>query len=176
MAVLMMFVALLMPSDSPNPPDVAEQNVRPATAPPCQAPQFAQFDFWLGEWEVVNPKGVRAGTNSITRIHGGCVVAEAWQGAGGVTGSSFNMYTPSTRKWHQVWVDSSGMLLRLEGEFIGGAMRLQGTGLTPEGTTLNRVTWTPRPDGTVRQLWESSNDRGRSWQTVFDGMYRKIKR
>jgi hypothetical protein len=68
------------------------------------------------------------------------------------------------------------MLLQLEGELIDGAMRLQGTGLTPEGATFNRVTWTPRPDGTVRQLWETSTDRRRSWQTVFDGVYRRIQR
>ena len=176
MAVLVLLLTLLLPSDSPNPPDVAEQNVTPSTVSPCQAPEFAQFDFWLGEWEVLNPKGARAGTNSITRMHGGCVVAEAWRGASGVTGSSFNVYTPSTRRWHQVWVDSSGMLLQLEGEFIDGAMRLQGTGLTPEGATFNRVTWTPRPDGTVRQLWETSSDRGQSWRTVFDGMYRRTQR
>jgi hypothetical protein len=175
MRVLILLMAVVL-SEPLKLPEAAQQNTAPRTASPCQAREFAQFDFWLGEWEVFNPKGARAGTNSITRIHGGCVIAEAWNGVGGVTGSSFNVYTPSTRKWHQVWVDSSGMLLQLEGEFSDGAMRLQGTGLTPKGITVNRVTWRPRPDGTVRQFWESSSDEGRSWQPVFDGVYRRIKK
>ena len=31
------------------------------------------------------------------------------------------------------------------------------------------------PDGTVRQLWETSSDKGTSWATAFDGLYRKRK-
>lgn len=139
----------------------------------CQAPEHAQFDFWLGEWEVYSVKGNRAGHNTITRTHGGCVVVEQWNGSGGVTGSSFNIYTPATGKWHQLWVDSGGTLLQLEGEFRDGSMRLQGAGLTPQGRMTSRITWTKRPDGTVRQVWETSTDDGKTWQASFDGTYRK---
>ena len=154
----------------------ASQGAAAQRAPSCRAPEFAQFDFWLGRWEVFNAKGARAGSNSITRAHGGCVLVESWTGSGGSTGSSFNIYTPATKRWHQVWVDNSGTLLRLEGEFRDGAMRMQGVGMTPKGETANRITWTPRPDGTVRQVWEGSTDAGRSWQILFDGVYRKAAR
>ena len=40
-------------------------------------------------------------------------------------------------------------------------------------TTLNRITWTPNKDGTVRQLWEASTDQGKTWQVAFDGLYRR---
>ena len=50
-------------------------------------------------------------------------------------------------------------------------MVLQGTSVTPRGTSLNRITWTPNQDGTVRQHWENSRDEGATWQTVFDGLY-----
>jgi hypothetical protein len=33
-----------------------------------------------------------------------------------------------------------------------------------------RISWTPQPDGTVRQLWEQSAD-GSRWRVVFDGRY-----
>ena len=164
--VVAVFALLVAMAQSATPP--------PAPPPACQATEFAQFDFWLGEWEVFAPKGNRAGSNSITRAHGGCVIFERWTGAGGMTGSSFNIYTPATRKWHQVWVDNSGTLLQLEGEFVDGAMRLQGQGLTAKGPMLNRITWTPRPDGTVRQFWEISTDNGKTWQSSFDGSYRKV--
>ena len=149
------------------------QPTQPTRAPACQAAEFRQFDFWLGDWEVFTPGGSRAGTNSISRAYDDCVVLERWSGTGGLEGSSFNIYTPASRKWHQVWVDSSGTLLQLEGEFANGAMRLQGTGLTAKGPMLNRITWTPRSDGSVRQLWEISTDNGKTWQTSFDGSYRR---
>lgn len=154
---------------------VATQAGNPAT-PRCEAPEFSQFDFWLGEWEVFGPKGNRAGQNSITRTQGGCVVLENWTGTGGNTGTSFNIYTPATRTWHQIWVDNSGTLLQLEGEFRDGSMRLEGPGLTAKGAMLNRITWTPRSDGSIRQYWEISTDQGKTWQASFDGSYRKVAR
>ena len=150
------------------------QSATPSSQPTaCQQPEFAQFDFWIGEWDVFAPTGNRAGHNSISRTHAGCVIHERWTGAGGMTGSSFNIYTPSTRKWHQLWVDSGGTLLQLEGEFNDGRMRLEGEGLTAKGPMRNRITWTPLPDGTLRQFWEISTDGGKSWQVSFDGTYRK---
>ena len=37
----------------------------------------------------------------------------------------------------------------------------------------HRITWTPRPDGTVRQHWQTSLDGGATWTTAFDGAYRR---
>ena len=38
----------------------------------------------------------------------------------------------------------------------------------------HRITWTPNPDGTVRQLWEVlENDT--VVQTLFDGTYKRVK-
>jgi hypothetical protein len=155
---------------------VSQSTPPPPAAVGCKAPEFTQFDFWLGEWEVFAPNGTRAGTNSITRDHGGCVLVERWTGTRGLNGSSFNIYTPATRKWHQVWVDNSGTLLQLEGEFVDGAMRMQGDGLTAKGAMLNRITWTPQGDGSVRQFWEISTDKGQTWQVSFDGVYRKARK
>jgi hypothetical protein len=35
------------------------------------------------------------------------------------------------------------------------------------------MTYSAQPDGSVRQLGESSDDAGRSWQPSFDFIYRK---
>jgi hypothetical protein len=45
------------------------------------------------------------------------------------------------------------------------------TDADPSATPLNRITWTPNPDGTVRQRWDQSTDSGATWTTVFDGLY-----
>ena len=42
-------------------------SVGATAAPPCDAPEFRQFDFWLGEWTVTKPDGQLAGTNRISR-------------------------------------------------------------------------------------------------------------
>ena len=34
-----------------------------------------------------------------------------------------------------------------------------------------RIVWTAQPDGSVRQIWSSSEDGGASWSVVFDGRY-----
>ena len=141
--------------------------------PPCSTPEHRQFDFWIGEWDVVTPSGKPAGRNSITREFGGCVLQERWQGAGGNEGGSFNIYSATSRTWHQTWVDSSGLLLTLTGSFKDNAMTMTGVGGGPKGTSLNRITWTALPDDQVRQKWETSADDGKTWTVVFEGLYRR---
>jgi len=34
-----------------------------------------------------------------------------------------------------------------------------------------RITWTPQAGGHVRQLWEASDDSGKTWRVEFDGRY-----
>ena len=141
------------------------------TPPPtCVAPEHRQFDFWLGDWEVRNPAGKVVGRNTITSLHKGCVLFENWTGAGGVTGSSFNLYDASRKQWHQTWVDSSGSLLELDGVAGDGGMVLTSAATD---NPRNRITWRVLPDARVRQLWETSSDGGATWTTSFDGYYGK---
>ncbi len=37
---------------------------------------------------------------------------------------------------------------------------------------LDRITWSPGSDGSVRQTWESADAQGQ-WTVVFDGIYRR---
>jgi hypothetical protein len=75
--------------------------------------------------------------------------------------------------WHQTWVDSGGLLLTLEGRWDGKNMVLEGISPRPDGTLAKqRITWTPNPDGSVRQLWETADAQG-AWTVAFDGKYTK---
>lgn len=138
---------------------------------PCTTPEYRQFDFWIGEWEVRNPAGQLAGTNSITREYDGCVLVEHWEGAGGGAGTSQNFYHKGDGKWHQNWIDSqaNGPLWLVGGLDDDGAMVMKDVDQTK--SPVNRITWTPNPDGSVRQHWEQSEDAGATWATVFDGLY-----
>lgn len=163
----------LIASLSTNPAAGAGQAPAPQ---PCTGLEFRQFDFWIGEWTVTDAtSGKEAGRNTISREYGGCVLVERWRGTRGMTGSSFNVFVPEEKKWVQIWVDSTGLLLRLSGDLRDGSMRMEGEGLGAGQRTLNRITWTPRPDGTVRQLWEISTGARRQWTVAFDGLYRRTE-
>ena len=145
-----------------------------ACVPPCATTAHRQFDFWVGDWEVHNAAGKRAGENRITRIHGGCALLEEWRGTGDVTGTSLNTYDKDRGVWHQTWVDNGGTLLTLEGGFADGVMTLRGRSVEPgppQKSMLQRIRWTPQQDGRVRQLWETSSDEGTTWSLAFDGWY-----
>ena len=70
-------------------------------------------------------------------------------------------------------MDSSGTLLQLDGGLNDGVMVLSGQRPARDGNgqVLHRISWTPNPDGSVRQLWEASSDQGQSWKVLFDGLY-----
>lgn len=139
--------------------------------PPCAAPEHRAFDFWIGEWNVHAADGRLAGTNSIKREIGGCVLHERYETGRGYSGESFNVYDARRKVWHQTWVDSSGLLLLLEGGLQDGKMVLEGqTTAADQSTTRQRISWTPNPDGSVRQLWEARGKDGQ-WTVVFDGKY-----
>jgi hypothetical protein len=144
---------------------------------PCASASHRQFDFWIGEWEVSDSLNRRLGTNRIERVLGGCVLYESWSGATGARGHSFNAFDPGDNKWHQTWVDNEGTVLMIAGGIINGEMVMDGKRRLADGSqTLERITWTPNADGTIRQLWQSSRDRGMRWTTVFNGLYRRKSR
>jgi hypothetical protein len=142
----------------------------PAPAPqPCTAPEYRQFDFWLGDWDVEAPANPgRISRNRITSTNGGCTLLEQYTTPGGFEGSSLNFYDVARKVWHQTWIDNQGQPLYLEGGLRGDAMVMQ---TTADPAQVQRITWTPLPDGRVRQHWESTTDGGRTWSTVFDGYY-----
>ena len=141
----------------------------------CAAPEHRQFDFWIGMWDVFNPEGRQVGVNTISLELNGCALHEAWQSVRGPhRGNSYNIYDRASGGWHQTWVDNSGLLLRLDGGLVGESMVLEGRSQESGGTDRrDRITWTPREDGSVRQVWEQSTDGGQTWTVAFDGRYVK---
>jgi len=150
---------------------VATAAVAQSPSPACTSDEYRAFDFWVGEWNVHGVKGKLAGTNSIRREYGGCVLHERYDTGRGYSGESLNVYDAPRRVWHQTWVDSSGLLLVLEGGLRDRSMVLEGQVTGADGKTAkHRITWTPNADGSVRQLWEAT-DAGGAWTIAFDGKY-----
>jgi hypothetical protein len=143
----------------------------PPAPPPCADAPSHQFDFWIGDWDVYNPDGKLVGVNRIAPLYG-CVLHESWR-APKVDGQSFNRYDADRGLWHQTWVDNGGSLLLLEGGLKDGAMVMSDANIPARKAAMpiNEITWSKQTDGSVRQLWRTSKDGGKTWQTAFDGKY-----
>ncbi len=161
-------IAAMLLHSSTTPPDLA-------TRAACDTPAHAAFDFWIGDWSVVDSTtGRLAGVNHVERMDGGCLVRERYQTPGAYSGQSLNWYDPVTRRWHQLWLDSDGVVLQFAGgPTSGGGMMLEGVGKDSLGPTRERMTWEVRADGTVRQHWTQARQHAGPWITVFDGVYRR---
>jgi tetratricopeptide (TPR) repeat protein len=145
-----------------------------ASIKPCTAPEYRQFDFWLGDWEVHAPGGQVVGTNNVTLEQEGCLIVEHWKSAEGVqTGSSFNYYDVRDKKWHQLYIDNSGnagAFPAMAGTLQDGKMVL----LTDDKEgTFSRWTWYVVKPGAVRQIGEQTTDGGKHWNTTWDSEYVK---
>lgn len=141
---------------------------------PCeQNERFAEFDFWIGDWEVHGPKGKLAGSNSIVSREHGCVLTESWTGASGVTGMSINYLDHATGEWVQVWNDSSGSQINIRGGLTDDGMLLVGTihYVASNQTAPFRGLWTQLDDGRVRQFFEQYDAENDAWNTWFEGFY-----
>lgn len=155
------------------------QETSDTTQCPCCTPTHRQFDFWIGEWiayDLQKEGEVVAGTNRIVLLQDSCILQENWVSRGGVyTGTSYNWYDSRTNEWHQSWIDNQGGSLQLSGGIEQGKMVLRSNTMkNRKGETyINRIIWTPNPDGSVRQHWEISRNDGKTWETVFDGKYVK---
>ncbi|HEV2911884.1 MAG TPA: tetratricopeptide repeat protein [Pyrinomonadaceae bacterium] len=139
---------------------------------PCMfSTEARQFDFWVGEWDV-QLNGQQVGTSSVQRILNGCVVFENWASGLGGTGKSFNFYDSSTSRWQQTYVDSTGTVLNFYGEYRDNALRYTAETHAKDGSkTLHKLTFFNLGPQRVRQLWEQSTDDGKTWNTVWDGIY-----
>ncbi len=138
---------------------------------PCNTPEFRQFDFWIGDWDVEAASAPGSvSRNRITLINDGCTLREEYTTPAGYVGTSLNFYDSTRKAWHQTWIDNQGGALYLEGGLDGGAMVLKSVGA--DGA-VQRIRWTALDDGRVRQHWEQTADGGNTWTTVFDGYYTK---
>jgi hypothetical protein len=140
-------------------------------AQPCQAPEYRQFDFWIGEWDVHDAQGQRIGANRIESIENGCGIQENWTDRRGLTGRSINVFRPASKTWTQLWTSAWGGVLLIEGRYENDRMVLSGDAIGHDGTIeRQRTTWSRTGDG-VRQLTERSRDGGQTWTVAFDGRY-----
>lgn len=147
--------------------------------PPCAAPEFSQFDFWIGRWDVYpTGKDVLVAHSLIEGLYNGCAVRENWMPLKGPAGGSLSGYSPGLHGWRQTWIGGGGGWVDFRGGFDGKAMVLTGVWphSLPDGSDgLVRMSYIKGDDGSVRQFGEISADGGKTWQPSFDFTYKRSK-
>ena len=137
-----------------------------------------RFDFWLGEWQVTTPDGHVVGSSSVQSMAGGCGLLENWTASNGATGKSLNAFNPVAKQWQQYWVGQGGAVTEYrESEWHDGSLSLlarpAAAAAAAQGPPIQRLTFTPVNDSTVRQHGELSKDGGSTWTTTYDFYYHR---
>jgi len=140
---------------------------------PCDLPEYRQFDFWLGDWDVFESgSGTSTAHVRVDGILGSCVLHEHYEDNTGTVGESFTTYDVGRKLWHQTWVTNRGRLLTIEGSAENSTMTLSGAYYRENGEEVRvRGIWTPM-GGTVREWAVTSSDAGKAWRPWFDLSFR----
>lgn len=164
MKKLILFLALFLPG---------QITLFSQSSCPCCLPEYDEFDFWLGEWNVYDTSGLLIGENHIFKIEDNCVLHENWQGSKGSSGQSFNFYDQKEKMWHQTWVDNQGGFLLLKGKMSNGNMVLK-SDITSQNENVfyHQITWSKDGEGVV-QVWETFSPNHQKIQTLFTGRYQR---
>lgn len=147
-----------------------------ANSRPClHKPEYKQFDFWLGQWSVMQGDQETA-TNIIQRQVESCIILENYTQSDGYNGKSVNFFDSSLGKWRQTWVDCLGNVGEFIGQFKDGAMQFEGETHQANGTkVLRRLTFYNLGPDKVRQYSEASTDGGKTWNPHYDITYIRKK-
>jgi ketosteroid isomerase-like protein len=142
----------------------------------CTSPAHRAFDFWIGDWDVLDAGSMQRSAHVIVEsILDGCVLHERYEDAKGLRGESFTSYDPSRGDWQQTWVTNRGQLLIIRGNQRGRDFVFSGAVATAVGEDLVRATWAPAGDA-VRETADTSSDGGRTWRRWFDLIFQKRDR
>ena len=143
---------------------------------PCEyTAENRQFDFWVGEWNVIPTSGgLPQGTSRIEKELGSCVIWENWTSLGTpYAGKSYNVYNASLKRWEQFWVDNVGGMIHFYGGLKDGVMDYWTDDIPqPNGGKLRRHLqfFNQGPDK-VRQFSQGSTDGGKTWHVEYDFTY-----
>ena len=145
----------------------------------CAAPEYRQFDFWVGNWDVFERANAarRVARARVSRILDDCVLLEEYESADGHRGKSFSLYDHATKSWRQTWVTNRGEVLDIQGGIdAGGAMVLSGFDRDPAGAPRQvRGRWERERGGAVREIAER-READAPWTPWFDLEFRPRKK
>jgi len=132
-----------------------------------------QFDFWLGEWNVIWGEDGK-GTNRVERILDGKIIQENFS-APDLHGMSISSFDTERGLWCQTWVDSNGTYLDFTGKFEDGSMILSRDAIVKGQACKQRMVWYDIRENQLEWNWERSDDNGKSWRVLWQIHYTRKK-
>ena len=149
--------------------------------PSCALPEAAQFNFWLGDWNLTYGDTMHA-TNHVEKIMDGCTVQENFVDPhGNYMGKSWSVYNKNYKIWQQTWVDNQGGYITLTGNMQGDSMVLTTTErnvpatISPTGKIIMRMVYHNIKAGSFDWDWEGSTDSGNTWKNNWHIHYDRKK-
>ncbi|MDQ2680888.1 MAG: hypothetical protein M3Y21_07700 [Candidatus Eremiobacteraeota bacterium] len=141
----------------------------------CNAPEFRQFDFFIGNWLVTNKAGKRFASDRVTREFDGCGIWERWYGDSGSRGAGYSGYIPARKLWVQTFVDNDGDVLVFQGERKGRSLVIRGMSYPKQGIVeQNVVVFRPISKDEFEEYWTVAQS-GESPRVAFDGFFHRVK-
>ena len=142
----------------------------------CTSPEYREFDYWLGEWEVES-NGQKIARSSIQVILDDCVIFENYEALRGYSGKSFSIYDVNRKQWEQRYVDTTGALHHwTEGHLdANGSMTFRWDYTLNGQKSMNKMTYVKEGPDKVRQILEASTDEGKTWAQTYNGLYTRRK-
>ncbi len=171
-------------------------------SPPCRGgawwaesdATFEDFDFWVGEWQVIDREtGDLQGFDIVTKTLEGCVIHQEWRQLSDrasqpgapwrYRGSSVTALN-ADGQWQQTWLDNAGSNILPVGQFEKDrTMVIESDWLaftTRQGQHVKlkyRFHWQPQTDGTIlnwgfmKQVVDDAPEG--DWRQYFDIIYRR---
>jgi hypothetical protein len=150
-----------------------------AGTPACDAPEFRQFDFWVGDWDLTwtSDGKLMKGRNTITSILGGCVIAENFASGPpeNLDGISHSTWDREAKQWKQTWVDNTGAYLDFTGGWQDGKMVLSREAVVKGRRSRQRMVFYAIGKDALKWNWEGSADEGRTWKVLWAIDYARRK-
>lgn len=151
--------------------------IRPAPGATPPPPEYAELEFWIGDWQVRGEDGRLVGEERVGRRDAGRILMQTWKSALHQTGRAMIGYDAADKVWRYLWVDDSGLIQTLAGRVEQGALKLSGTCSLASGARhAVRSTLSQEKSGRLRHVSELSEDEGATWKPRFDLTYERAGR
>lgn len=150
----------------------------------CSADAHRQFDFYAGEWRIVQRISDGAGDwlefpgrTSVAPAIDGCALVEHWEGdvqffwAGmsepePLKGLSVRAYNPGSDEWRIWWMDNRSPVFG--SGFAGGFEGNRGEFFSePRNGSISRITFVNESAGVVDWNLAMSRDDGETWTIIW---------
>ena len=134
----------------------------------CATPEYRAMDFRIGHFTGQTADGLPAGMSDVEAVLSGCALIEEWQGAVSGKGIAFFYRSRQEDRWHLNYVNDDGETLELSGLADAEGVTFSGMGSFYGYSGLQRIRWQREPGDAVRQLWQLSQDGGKTWTSVVE--------